>query len=98
MRKLILFVTAIVFVLPISSSLWATIESNGTGGGDWENTSSWDGTNTPANMADGDTLVIHLGDTITINSNLSFNGVIQIYGVLVFDKGKLNMDTKSINR
>jgi hypothetical protein len=75
--------------------LAATLESNGTGGGDWENASSWDGTNTPANMSDGDTLAISLGDTITIYSNLSFNGVVQIYGVLVFDKGKLNMDSNS---
>lgn len=95
MRKLVVFITAIVFVLPIFNTLAATLESNGTGGGDWEDASSWDGTNTPAEMSDGDTLIIQLGDTITIYSNLSFNGVIQVYGVLVFDGGKINMDASS---
>jgi len=85
-----------IFVLPIFNCLAATLESNGSGGGDWEDASSWDGTNAPADMSDGDTLVIHLGDTITINSNSSFNGVLQIFGVLVFDKGKLNMDSNSV--
>ena len=87
---------AMFIFLPIIRSLAATLESNGSGGGDWENVSSWDGSNTPANMSNGDTLIIFLGDTITIYSNLSFNGVIQIYGVLVFDKGKLNMDSNSV--
>ncbi len=66
------FLLAAMFIfLPIIRSLAATLESNGTGGGDWENASSWDGSNTPADMSDGDTLVIFLGDTITINSNLT---------------------------
>lgn len=95
MKKTVSFLIAMFIFLPIFSCLAATLESNGTGGGDWENASSWDGTNTPADMSDGDTLVISLGDTITIYSNLSFNGVVQIYGVLVFDKGKLNMDSNS---
>ena len=81
--------------MPIFNSLAATLESNGTGGGNWENASSWDGSNTPADMSDGDTLIIYLGDTITITSNLSFNGVIQVYGVLAFDGGKINMDANS---
>ncbi len=85
-----------IFVLPVFKSLAVTLESNGTGGGDWESASSWDGINTPSDLSDGDTLVIQLGDTITIYSNLSFNGVLQIYGVLVFDKGKLNMDANSV--
>jgi hypothetical protein len=96
MGKYRFFLAAMIFVLPIISVLAATLESNGSGGGDWGNASSWDGTNTPASMSDGDTLIIHLDDTITINSNLTFNGVIQIYGVLVFDKGKLNMDSNSV--
>jgi len=96
MGKYRFYLAAMIFVLPIISVLAATLESNGSGGGDWENASSWDGTNTPADMSDGDTLIIHLDDTITINTNLTFNGVIQIYGVLVFDKGKLNMDSNSV--
>lgn len=95
MRKLTFILTTMIIVLPIFASLAATLESNGSDGGDWENASSWDGTNTPADMSDGDTLIIHLYDTITIYSNLNFNGVIQVYGILVFDKGKLNMDANS---
>ncbi len=96
MGKYRFFLAAMIIVLPIIKSLAATLESNGSGGGDWENASSWDGSNTPADMSNGDTLIIYLGDTITISSNLNFNGVIQIYGVLVFDKGKLNMDSNSV--
>jgi len=96
MGKYRFLLAAVIIVLPIIRNLAATLESNASGGGDWENASSWDGSNTPADMSDGDTLVIHLGDTITINTNLNFNGVIQIYGVLVFDKGKLNMDSNSV--
>lgn len=90
------FLTTMFIVLPIIRSLATTLDSNGSGGGDWENTSSWDGTITPADLSDGDTLIIQLGDTITINTNLNFNGVVQVYGVLVFDKGKLNMDSNSV--
>jgi len=93
--KLKFIITSLIFVLPVFNNLAATLESNGTGGGDWESASSWDGTNTPADMSDGDTLIIRLGDTITITSNLSFNGVIQVYGVLAFDGGKINMDANS---
>jgi hypothetical protein len=85
----------LVLHLPLFNSTAATLTSNGTGGGNWGNAASWDGSNTPDDMADGDTLVIQLGDTITITSNVTFNGVIQIYGVLVFDVGKLNMDANS---
>jgi hypothetical protein len=48
-------------------------------------------------LAAGDTLVIQLGDTITIDGNQSFSGVIEIYGVLVLDNARLNMpDTTSV--
>jgi hypothetical protein len=93
--KLRFFITTLIFVLPVFYNLAATLESNGTGGGDWESASSWDGTDTPSDLSDGDTLTIQLGDTITIYSNLSFNGVVQVYGVLVFDGGKINMDSNS---
>lgn len=96
MGKYRFLLAAMFFILPFIRNVAATLESNGTGGGDWENASSWDGSNTPADMSDGDTLVIHLGDTITINTNLNFNGVVQVFGVLAFDKGKLNMDSNSV--
>ena len=90
-----LFYVILIIFLSVCNINAATLESNGTGGGNWGNASSWDGINTPGDMADGDTLVIQAGDTITITSNVTFNGVIQIYGVLVFDVGKLNMDSGS---
>lgn len=68
------------------------VESNGTGGGNWINGSSWNGGSTPVN---GDTVVILAGDVITISSNLSFDGVIQVYGTLSLDGGKLSMDASS---
>ena len=86
----------IIFIYPIFYSSADTLTSNGTGGGNWGNASSWDGTNTPGDMADGDTLVIQLGDTITITGNVDFNGVIQIYGVLALENGKLSMDSTSV--
>lgn len=95
MRNQRIYFSVLIFILSIHHCTAVTLESNGTGGGNWENASSWDGSNTPGDMADGDTLVIQLGDTITITTNVTFNGVIQIYGVLVFDKGKLNMDANS---
>jgi hypothetical protein len=86
----------IIFICPIFYSSADTLTSNGTGGGNWGNASSWDGTNSPGDMADGDTLVIQSGDTITITSPItSFNGVIQVYGILIFDSGKLTMDSNS---
>ena len=95
MRKHFNFLIVIFFVLPFYSSA-TTLTSNGTGGGNWINDSSWDGANNPGDLNDGDTLVILLGDTITISSpTTTFNGVIQIYGVLVFDGGKLTMDATS---
>jgi len=96
MRLYRIFCAVCVLLFTYISCYPATLESNGTGGGAWENASSWDGSNTPGDMSDGDTLVIHLDDTITINTNVTFNGVLQVYGVLVFDKGKLNMDATSV--
>ncbi len=53
--------------------------------------------NTPDDMSAGDTLVIQFGDTITIDGNESFSGVIQIYGVLILDNARLSMsDTASV--
>lgn len=94
MKNLYIFLSFILLLLPVVSSA-TTLESNGTGGGNWDIDSSWDGVNNPGDLADGDTLVILLGDTITLSNNRNFNGVIQIYGVLLFTNGKLNMDATS---
>jgi hypothetical protein len=93
MKKFFIFVA---FLLPISSISGAILTSNGTGGGNWTDANSWDGANTPADMASGDTLVIQAGDLITLSSLENFNGVIQIYGDFYLDNGKLFMDAASI--
>ncbi len=85
-----------LFILIIAASARVTADvtqSNGTGGGLWTTGSSWNGGSVPVN---GDTVVILAGDTITISGNLYFNGVIQVYGVLLLDNGRLNMDEDSV--
>jgi len=96
MKSYFIFIVFITLVIPIFSISAATLYSNGTNGGDWDDPNSWDGINTPTDIADGDTLVIQLGDTITLSGIITFNGVIQVYGVLVLDNGKLNMDASSV--
>lgn len=89
----------IVIVAIVQSSLKcsaATLTSNGTNGGDWDVAASWDNTSTPDDMSAGDTLVIQLGDTITIDGNASFTGVLQIYGVLILDNARLNLGAASV--
>lgn len=86
---------AILVVLILAVSVRATanvVESNGTGGGDWTITTSWNGGVVPVN---GDTVVIRAGDTITISGILNFSGVIQVYGTLELNNGKLSMNSTS---
>jgi hypothetical protein len=96
MKRIFILLVLLLFVLFEYSGFAETLESNGTGGGDWDVANSWDGVNTPDDLADGDTLVIQLGDTITLSGNFTFNGVIQVYGVLVLDNGKLSMNATSV--
>jgi hypothetical protein len=91
MKVFFIFIVFVACSLPIIRSSAATLTSNGTGGGDWDVAASWDNTNIPDDMTPGDTLVIELGDTITIRGNASFSGVIQVYGVLVLNNARLNM-------
>ena len=95
-EKVFIFIVIVAIVLPGIKSSAATLTSNGTNGGDWDVAASWDNTNTPGDMSAGDTLVIQLGDTITIDSNQLFDGVIQVYGVLILDGGKLVMNSTSV--
>ena len=96
MKVFFIFIVFVVIALPSKQSSATTLTSNGTGGGDWDVAASWDNTNTPADMSAGDTLVIQLGDTITITGNASFTGVLQIYGVLILDNARLNLGTGSV--
>ena len=95
MKNRYFFLLFFFVILPFFCSA-TTLKSNGTGGGDWANDSSWDGANNPGDLSDGDTLVILAGDNITIiTTSITFNGVIQIYGSLTLDNGKLTMDATS---
>lgn len=96
MKTAFILIVIVAIVQPSLKCSAATLTSNGTNGGDWDVAASWDNTNTPDDMSDGDTLVIQLGDTITIDANESFNGVIQIYGVLILDGGRLVMNSTSV--
>ena len=91
MKIFFIFVVIVACSLPGIKSSADTLTSNGTGGGDWDAAASWDNNNIPDDMSAGDTLVIELGDTITIRGNASFSGVIQVYGVLVLNNARLNM-------
>ena len=98
MKKNFILVVFLTLVVPIFSCSAATLYSNDTGGGNWDDPNSWDGANTPTDMVDGDTVVIQAGDTITISDVITFDFdiVLQIYGVLVLDNGKLNMEAASV--
>ncbi|MGD9328374.1 MAG: T9SS type A sorting domain-containing protein [Cyclobacteriaceae bacterium] len=96
MKIAFILIVIVAIVQPSLKSSAATLTSNGTGGGDWDVAASWDNTNTPDDMLAGDTLVIQLGDTITITGNEAFTGVLQIYGVLILDNARLNLGTGSV--
>ena len=94
MRKMKVFFIFIVFVAYCTThnkSSAATLTSNGTGGGDWDAAVSWDSANTPDDMSDGDTLVIQLGDIITITGNRVFQWCNSNLWCIFLDKGRLNM-------
>lgn len=86
MKRFVLIILVLLFTLPLFAN---TITSNTSG--DWTLNTTWDN-NTPVN---GDTVVISSGTTVTISTPLTFNGVIQIYGILLFDNGKITMDDSS---
>ena len=95
MMKYFISIIFIIFIIPLYTCSATTLTSNGTGGGDWDDPNAWDGANTPANLTDGDTLVILATDTITLTSTESFNGIIQVYGTFHLNNGKLTMDASS---
>jgi hypothetical protein len=89
-RRVFLFILMTVVYGRVTANV---VESNGTGGGVWTISTSWLGDVVPV---DGDTVIVQAGDTITIDDVLFFDGVIQVYGVLLFDNGKLSMDENSV--
>lgn len=61
--------------------------------GYWESTASWNPARLPQ---DNDTIIIPAGYTITLDVNESYNrAVVEIYGTLSFNNGKLRLDNNS---
>ncbi len=97
MKIAFILIVIVAIVQPSLKCSAATLTSNGTGGGFWDDANAWDGINIPDDMNLGDTLVIQAGDTLIIDGNEEFSGVLQIYGALLLDNGKLDMpDTASV--
>jgi hypothetical protein len=84
---------SITFFLLISSISFATPKITAISNGNWSNSSSWDLNRVPAN---GDTVIIPVGKTITIvNSEAPGLLYIQVYGTLKLNGGKLTIDDNS---
>ena len=58
MKAIFIFIVIVAIILPGIKCSAATLTSNDTGGGNWTDPNSWDGSNTPDDMSAGDTLVI----------------------------------------
>ena len=85
-----LFVT--LFTMLMATSLMAhklTAKANG----DWDQSSTWAPSGTPS---DNDTIVIPVGDTVTVPGNFKIDNVeIIVAGVLDLQNGKLKLDNAS---
>lgn len=76
---------AFASLLPVSAQV--TINSNGTGGGDWATGSTWVGGSVPPNF---DSWVILTGDTVTAGSDAFYNNASRsnvVYGTLNINTG-----------
>ena len=71
-----------------STQITYTSSSNGL----WKENSTWTGENVPEN---GERVIIKSGHTISIQDEVTFNGVIEVYGTLEVNGGQLNMDEQS---
>lgn len=63
--------------------------------GDWSSAATWNPARVPA---DGDTIVIPVGDTVTFTSDINLNNVrIRVFGLLELDShAKLRLDDQSV--
>ena len=84
---------SIAFFLLIASISFASPKITAISNGNWNNNSTWDLNRVPAN---GDTVIIPVGKTITIIDNQTFGFLfINVYGTLKLAGGKLNLDNTS---
>lgn len=92
MRKLFLIIAATLFYSVTFSNPVNKAASNGK----WQNNSTWNQNRKPVA---GDTIVIPLGKTVTIENNESLGLVyLKVYGTLKFSSGKLNLADNSTVR
>lgn len=92
MKKLILIITAIFLYSVTFSNPVNKAASNGK----WQTNATWNQGRKPAT---GDTIVIPLGKTVTIENNESLGLVyIKVYGILKLSGGKLNLADNSVIR
>lgn len=92
MKKMILIIAATLLYSVTFSNPVNKAASNGK----WQSTSTWNQGRKPAT---GDTVVIPLGKTVTVENNESLGRVyIKVYGVLKFSSGKLDLADNSIVR
>lgn len=95
------YIVAILFILAGNLAISATFESTG-GGGNWNDPTSWleDGAVTTNTPGAGDTIIINVGDVITVTAQLNFSTsaamYVEVAGTLNFDTGmKLRMSAGS---
>jgi hypothetical protein len=100
-----LLAVALPLILP-SPAIAATIQSNGTGGGEWTTASTWQGGVVPGQ---NDTVIVLSGDTIThtvINQSLSAGvqttiqsgAVVEVDGGAILSVDVLNFGTMNIKQ
>jgi hypothetical protein len=88
--KQILILAAALFITLAGFSNKITLVRNG---GNWTTNSSWSPSRLPAN---GDTIVIPTGYTVTLQSHITLSGVIMmISGTLNLDNGQISLDINS---
>ena len=84
----------ILFTLFITIGLQANIIT-AKANGDWSTSTTWNPARVPA---DGDTIIIPVGDTVTFSANTTFDKVrIRVFGMLDLDNNaKLRLDDESV--
>ena len=86
MKKTVLILFTIIALILPKINFATIVVSNGTGGGDWSDTGSWD----PGVPACGDTITILAGDLINVDVQLDFSACgspmfVTVFGTLDFN-------------
>ncbi len=81
----------IVFFVLVASATFASRLTSVTSG-NWNSSAVWGG----ENPADYDTVEILSTHIVTVTNNTTFNGVLNVWGELAFNNGKMNMNNTSV--